>query len=379
MQTSSPKKIGVLTYHYVINYGAILQALGTLKALQCLGYEAELIDYIPRYDRLSHRFMFGGSGGLRDGHIFSAIQMQRRFKSFLRQYMPLSRHYSSIEAVAHETFRYFAYMTGSDQVWNCKRFSDAKIKAAYDPIYFLDFPKQQTMHISYASCFGRSDQPEETLPMIRRSLQAFDALAVRNIFSQKLVECVVERKATLVVDPVFLVDFDRETTTYQEKEPYMLIYSVNRGAMNRHMDTVREIAQHLGLRMIAVTRTTLPGVDEHRRNLSPSDWLGLFQGASYVCTDSFHGAAFSLKYQKPFTAFPKPGWSSMRILDLLQRYGLSHRAVTPESPTVSTTPIDWYAVTAALKVDIRASYSYLLSALQKKNVAATLQQEDVAS
>lgn len=38
-------KIGVITIEQVNNYGAELQATATIKVLQSMGYEAEIIDY----------------------------------------------------------------------------------------------------------------------------------------------------------------------------------------------------------------------------------------------------------------------------------------------------------------------------------------------
>ena len=42
------KKIGIVTFHRAINYGAMLQAVALQKAVCNLGYNAELIDYVDR-------------------------------------------------------------------------------------------------------------------------------------------------------------------------------------------------------------------------------------------------------------------------------------------------------------------------------------------
>ena len=45
------KKIGIITFHRAINYGAMLQAVALQQAVSKLGYDAELIDYVDRlYD-----------------------------------------------------------------------------------------------------------------------------------------------------------------------------------------------------------------------------------------------------------------------------------------------------------------------------------------
>lgn len=39
------KKVGILTYHRSINYGAMLQAYALRYTIQKLGYKVEVIDY----------------------------------------------------------------------------------------------------------------------------------------------------------------------------------------------------------------------------------------------------------------------------------------------------------------------------------------------
>ena len=42
-------KIGILTLHYAINQGAVLQAYALQEAVRKLGHDVEFIDYRPRY------------------------------------------------------------------------------------------------------------------------------------------------------------------------------------------------------------------------------------------------------------------------------------------------------------------------------------------
>ena len=43
------KKIGILTFHNAVNYGAILQCYALQNALEQRGYNVEVIDYTPLY------------------------------------------------------------------------------------------------------------------------------------------------------------------------------------------------------------------------------------------------------------------------------------------------------------------------------------------
>ena len=51
-------KIGILTYHFVLNYGAVLQAFALQEYLKKRGHQVELIDYRPSHLEKGGRFYF---------------------------------------------------------------------------------------------------------------------------------------------------------------------------------------------------------------------------------------------------------------------------------------------------------------------------------
>ena len=61
----------------------------------------------------------------------------------------------------------------------------------------------------------------------------------------------------------------------------------------------------------------------------PKEFLELILNAKLVCTDSFHGSAFSINFQTPFFVFERMYGSatkqSARILSLLQKFHLESR------------------------------------------------------
>ena len=44
-------KIGIVTYHRTLNYGAVMQALATRFVLENMDHEAYYVDYWPDYHR----------------------------------------------------------------------------------------------------------------------------------------------------------------------------------------------------------------------------------------------------------------------------------------------------------------------------------------
>lgn len=61
---------------------------------------------------------------------------------------------------------------------------------------------------------------------------------------------------------------------------------------------------------------------------SPNQWLGLFMTAKYVVTNSFHGTAFSINFNKTFFSFYNTRQSTStnsRIEDILRSTNLLNR------------------------------------------------------
>ena len=77
----------------------------------------------------------------------------------------------------------------------------------------------------------------------------------------------------------------------------------------------------------------------------PAEFLSLFQNASYVCTNSFHGTVFSVQFQKPFFTAVAPSELAApersRTFSILSRLGLTDRIIGKGDTADLETEIDW--------------------------------------
>lgn len=118
-------RIGILTFHWAQNYGAVLQCYALKRKLEELGHDVFVIDRLPRYRgvlrALYHRVSYK--------HYLSWIKFSRFNRVYL---MPKTRAYHSSESL----FRKFSkeqldvVVVGSDQLWRWNIMG-------YN--YFLDF------------------------------------------------------------------------------------------------------------------------------------------------------------------------------------------------------------------------------------------------
>lgn len=226
------------------------------------------------------------------------------------------------------------FCAGSDQIWN--------YDLSFHENLYLPFVKPEKKLISFSTSFGHKKDkvPDEARPRIREYFQRYNAISVREQFDVDILRDNYGVKSTLLFEPVFCIDkkyYDKlaENAKFQEKEPYLLTYILDPTPEKR--EAILYYGEKIGLKIVNILngtkgvwkrnkdRLNLPNVVE---NVEAEDFLKAFMGASYVITDSFHGSAFSVIFNKPFLAIGNYGRGYERFIDLLGRLKLSDRLVS---------------------------------------------------
>jgi Polysaccharide pyruvyl transferase len=345
-------KVGILTFHHTTNYGATLQAYALAWAIRQQGHSVELIDYRP-YKAIQKYFM---SLYYLNSHCISNLAKSWRMDQFLNSKMTLSagRCYQQ-KALKQWSQRYDLVICGSDEVWNINSFR------GLDTSYFLDFvDAKTTRRASYAASFGFTTSLGKDRSTIQKLIQQFDAIAVRDHNSLRIVEEECGAQAIKVLDPTFLADYGDITELPQHRD-YVLVYG---GINEKQSAYVKALAEQQSLMIIAigypckVAHINLPAV-------SPGQWLGYFQQASYVFTSFYHGSIFSILFKKPFTVFSRAD-KSVKLKDLLGDLELESRLVTEDaiaSSNSTLTDVDYDAVYSRLAPLLQQSKAYLADIL----------------
>ena len=90
----------------------------------------------------------------------------------------------------------------------------------------------------------------------------------------------------------------------------------------------------------------------------PNDWAELILNASFIITDSFHGTAFSVNFNKPFYSFAHNARSS-RLTDFLGALGLQDR-LNPTLENVNAKAIiDYSSVNKILEDERQKSFAFI--------------------
>ena len=362
-------KVGILTFPNSISYGACLQMIALQDTVRRLGHEAEIINYHNPYMKAEKHTRKGRSP------LKSALQRQVRLLMHRRLYADFAQferrqvtHYPARPFIEKKRLaevgrRYDAVICGSDQVWN-PYITDSDLS------YFLDFCDQNTKRVAYAPSFGVETFPQGFVDSLTPQLEQFHALSAREQAGKELVERLTGRETTLVTDPTWLVEADRwaqmETAHPAAQGDYVLYFVVNQS--KELLARCRSFAKERGLRVVVIggnpvtVRKNKDPMLTYATDVAPDRWLYLIHHARYVFTNSFHGTAFSVLFERDVYV-QVPPHNGSRLRQVLESLGMEHCEVR-QGEALSDRPVDYdYARTvfARLRAD---SMAYLADALQ---------------
>ena len=327
---SRPPKVAILTIHFGINHGSVLQCYALSKTLCELGAEVVVLDYVPARYRVWNNVKIkytDKSLPWKLAFLFasSVIRLPQKavFRSYLKGHIALSGRFSDSGELSAGCPRADLYLVGSDQVWN------STYNGSKDKSYFLGFAPEGATRASYAASIGKDELTEEEGSAIAKGVAPFAGVSVRESkAAEQLAEHGIEARVDL--DPVFFLDREQwcELASRKvRKEPYVLVYVIAQG-YDDMVRQAREIADMLGARLyvLSVRPIRMPGVDRNFLFANPSDFLALFRDADFVVSNSFHGTAFSIIFRKRFLTFAAK--YNARIENILALTGLERRLVT---------------------------------------------------
>ena len=377
-------KIGLITILKVNNYGAELQAFAFQKKLSLMGFDVETIDYLFykhkdfHYTKQAKPFVkIGIKRRLKEflNPILTGIQSfpyrhikkqrDEKFKNFHQKYTKFSKQtFHSIDKLYQADFDYDIFIVGSDQVWNPQN------NVTQKP-YFLTFAPDTKRKISYASSFGVSSIPLDAQSMYKEWLNNLDDIMVREEQGVRIVKEITGRNAKHVLDPTLLLDIKEwgdVAICLDCKEPYLLLYVLTDSEYITQF--AKKMANELNLNLVRICKNSVKqDQDNTIQNIidaGPSEYIGLFLNASFVLTNSFHGTAFSLNFEKPFyTVLSKNKSNNSRQEGLLSLMHLEDRLIYEgeDFPQQETYFPDLSDAMCSLKEKREQSVSLLLNSI----------------
>ena len=361
-------RIGIITFHFARNYGAMLQAYALQTYISKNFGSCEIIDYRPPYiagkDAL---FAPPGSISPRGLARWAAVcacrllalkslrARAKKFDEFLAGNISLSR---ASGAELPEMPEYDFIIFGSDQIWN------PRLTLGGDRVYLGDI-KSDAPKIGYAVSAGAF--AEELLSCESRieCVKKFRMIGSRE---RSLSEALKKRagiESPVVLDPAFLLDgseYEKISKRIAGGD-YLFVYELSRcpeiGAI------AEKIARPRGWKVVRLRADYTVELPFGKLiGVSPQEFLGLIKNAKCVLTTSFHGTAFSAIFRRDFYFVSMGMKNEGRITNLLKAFHLESRFADarkfPEFKPISWTP----EIESAIAENIEASKLFLKEALK---------------
>lgn len=341
--------IGIVGYWWSSNYGSVATYWALYRTLEKLGYNPLFLEYPGRNIQKSFSYDFMAKRCDITGNDMDVSEYNRLCDTFV---------------------------IGSDQVWSPGAIS------AYDYFFFLDFADSSKRKVAYAASFGENfDTDDDRVEKAGHFLERVNALSVREYQGRDILKKLFGKSSKWVLDPVFLIgieeyrNFAKQSTVsvsdiLGKDEPFILSYFLDASEEKKEMLLyLSKVLKMPTINVISAKEETKQGnrevmdIPNTLDTIGEEEWFYLYSKCSYVLTDSFHGTAFSIIFNKPFINCSVKKWGYSRFVSLLGMLNLKYRMVSDFKEFYDRrlweTEIDYDAVEKIISEKRSASLSWL--------------------
>ncbi|MBO5014255.1 MAG: polysaccharide pyruvyl transferase family protein [Bacteroidaceae bacterium] len=285
-------KIGILTFHWATNYGAVLQCYALQSYLESKGHNVKVINYKPRQydDNLLTFLRFR-----KFLHISEYLEERKKEKvliEFRNKHLDLTERVYSFNDISTFASQFDAIISGSDQVLNPSFLVSGEGKGVVTPSYFFGFA-YSGRRIGFALSFGCVKYPDCAIEIAERYIKNFDVISVRENTGVDIVRSMGRNDAIIVPDPTLLMPSqfyhkmaDESIVTRDESYIY--------GFFIRNISDREQAINDL-----FYDRQVL--WNNQDGDYSIFGWLQKIRQADFVITDSYHCLVMCLKLHTPFS------------------------------------------------------------------------------
>ncbi len=345
------KKIGILTFHYADNYGAVLQAWALREILNRLpDCDAQFINYVPK------GYCIYPYEATEDG-IQKMTEKRKKYERFLRDNCDIKS--PIIQNAAQGKYEF--YCVGSDQVWNLE------LRENQDLEYFLPNLGEDSICFSYAASVGKNSLYEQK-DIFQKYLPKFKAISLREKWCLDSIQEIYQKKIVQVLDPTLLLEEkDYEPLVCPEeiiKDDYIFFFVYPMGdEVRKYVAFVNTLARKYHLKVVHTCTNAPQYMFDNNAGCVMYDGIEEFlwyvKYSKIVVTNSYHGLIFSILFQKPFYLIVREKGKE-RIMELVELLKLQDRVVRDYIPVERlSNSINYEYTNKILEVNRRKSILFL--------------------
>lgn len=358
--------VGIVTFHFVNNYGGVLQAYALRRVIaESCGVNCFVIDYRNPFIRFTDTVRLlpitFNAAEIGTGFLTTPkrIGRSKRFSAFIEKNIPTTKRYSTLGSLRRNGPKCDVLVSGSDQIWN------PIITGGVDGAYYLQFADDAAKKIAYAPSFGGIELGKRQEQKVAQYVRQYDFVSAREPDGVARMKSILGHSVPQLIDPTLLIDADEWLSIAEKLEnlpkEYLLLYMMQHDeAVYRHVESLRHTTE---LPVVAISRYGYAPSSTYQTlvDIGPAEYLYLFANAKMVCTNSFHGLAFSIIFNKQLRLVPSKRFSG-RIASLLQLLGRDY-SVTEDQGSSITLVFGDSATNAIIATERQRSRSFLHSAV----------------
>lgn len=353
-------KIGILTHHYINNFGAFLQAYALQKAVKNLFPDDEVL--IINHVNIKH-FIINTLGWFRFykdcenlGAWLQKIKLPLSFYKARKSYLNMTKLCLLTNNINNLGFD--CIIIGSDEVWN---YQDEKCNTKLKFGVGLNCKNI----IAYAPSVGKSEDYSRIPEYAKEGLKRFSALSARDDLTATFTEVAIGKVSTKVLDPTFLYKFP-EVKSVVPKKSYILFYYCEK-LPKEYIDEIISFANK--------SNYAIYGAGECNKiynqvtvNLTPFEWVQMFRGAEFVFTGTFHGVVFSILNKKQFACYLTNTSRIKKVGALLREFNIKERIIDErfDLTALINNFIDYEKVYEYINEQRERSMQYLVENIKRK-------------
>jgi len=304
-------RVGIITFHWATNYGAVLQAYALQEALKELGHDAEIINYKPsQYDDSLWPFIKFRKFLDFENYCISR-KKEAKLSEFRLEYLEQTHRFRTLKSLREGIKGYDALITGSDQVLNPSFLEHGEHHGS--TAYFLDFGGNEVKRYVYAASFGVTEYPSALCEKVRPLISKFTAVSSRESSGKKIFRKMGALNPVVVCDPTLL----HQSLFYDR----LINHDVEIASADVSSYFLRGRDKHISKVLTVINAKQIS--DE-----SLKEWINIIRSSKHLVTNSFHGMMFCLIYHVPFsvvlTTKENVGMND-RFYTVLELLKLTHR------------------------------------------------------
>lgn len=296
-------KIGIITYHWLYNFGANLQVLSTVSYLQKLGHQVRVINYRP------HELV----AKYQNVPPLQAKAHQQFCQAYLPETSVCTNQEEVIKVAGEQNFE--VVISGSDAVLRLWR-NNAREDTRFPNPFWLTWTEEAGIKrkgVLAASSMGTNyfSFPSDVRSGIREALGTMDYICVRDCWTQFMLSSISRDRYQLQLCPdpvVMLNDLISIPCEYVQKasEQYLILSVYEHTVSDQWVSEFVDEAHRYGLKVYSLPLPeyeVLRPVDKVIHfPLSPLAWYTWIQNAVAYVGVRFHPVVCSLVNNVPFVA-----------------------------------------------------------------------------